>query len=121
MAAARPAGLLPDVVLALAITVFAQFDVAFDLGNSARYGPMPPLVVSTAAATLALAWRRVAPLTTAVIVAAALAGPMLVTPLTFSLWGGFLPLLVATYSVARHSERTPAWPASRSPPPLSSS
>ena len=105
----RPAGLLPDVVLALAITVFAQFDVAFDLGNSARYGPMPPLVVSTAVATLALAWRRVAPLATAVIVAAALAGPMLATPLTFSLWGGFLPLLVATYSVARHSERTPAW------------
>jgi signal transduction histidine kinase len=104
-----PAGLLPDLVLALAITVFAQFDVAFDLGNSARFGPLPPLVVSTLVATLALAGRRVAPLATAVIVAVALAGPMLATPLTFSLWGGFLPLLVATYSVARHSERAAAW------------
>jgi signal transduction histidine kinase len=105
----RPAGLPPDVVLALAITVFAQLDVVFDLDNSTRYGPMPPLVLSTLVATLVLALRRLAPLATAVVVAVAIAGPMLATPLTFTLWGGFLSLLVATYSVARHSERVHAW------------
>lgn len=104
-----PAGLIPDALLALAITVFAQLDIVFDLDNSTRYGPMPPLVVSTLVATLVLALRRLAPLATAVIVAVAIAGPMLAAPLTFTLWGGFLALLIATYSVARHSERVPAW------------
>ncbi|MEU8261590.1 sensor histidine kinase [Micromonospora sp. NPDC048999] len=105
----RPAALLPDALLALAITVFAQLDILFDLDNSTRYGPMPPVVVSTLVAALVLALRRLAPLATAVVVAVAITAPMLATPLTFTLWGGFLPLLIATYSVARHSERTPAW------------
>ncbi|MFB7456187.1 sensor histidine kinase [Streptomyces sp. NPDC056188] len=104
-----PAVLLPDALLALAITGFALLDIVFDLDNSTRYGPMPPLVVSTLVATLMLALRRLAPLATAVVVAVAIAGPMLATPLTFTLWGDFLPLLLATYSVARHGERVSAW------------
>ncbi|WP_259405459.1 sensor histidine kinase [Microbispora sp. H10830] len=99
----RPAGLLPDALLALAITGFAQADLAFHLDNSAPYGPMPAVVASTLVATSILALRRVTPLATAVILAVAIAGPMLVTPLTVTLWGDLLPILVATYSVARHS------------------
>ncbi|MER6975953.1 sensor histidine kinase [Streptomyces carpinensis] len=105
----RPTGLLPDALLALAITGFALLDIVFDLDNSTRYGPMPPLVVSTLVATLVLALRRLTPLATAVVVAVAIGGPMLATPLTFTLWGDFLPLLLATYSVARHGERVAAW------------
>ncbi len=99
----RPAGLLPDALLALAIACFAQADLAFRLDDSTPYGPMPAVVASTLVATSILALRRVTPLATAVILAVAIAGPMLVTPLTITLWGDFLPILVATYSVARHS------------------
>ncbi|WP_240809490.1 sensor histidine kinase [Microbispora catharanthi] len=99
----RPAGMLPDALLALAITAFAQADLAFHLDNSTPYGPMPAVVASTLVATSILALRRVTPLATAVILAVAIAGPMLVTPLTVTLWGDLLPILVATYSVARHS------------------
>jgi signal transduction histidine kinase len=98
-----PAGLWADVLLAFAITCFAQVDLAFNLDNSTRYGPMPAVVAATLVATSVLALRRVAPLATAVTVAVAIAGPMLAAPLTMTLWGDFLPILVATYSVARHS------------------
>jgi signal transduction histidine kinase len=37
------------------------------------------------------------------LVAAALAGPELVTRLTITLWGSFVPALIALYSVARHA------------------
>jgi signal transduction histidine kinase len=104
----RPAGLLPDVLFAIAIAGFAQVDLVFQLDNSTPYGPMPAVVASTLVATSVLALRRLTPLATAVIVAVAIAGPMLATPLTVTLWGDFLPILVAAYSVARHSERARA-------------
>lgn len=100
--------LLPDGLAALAVAAFAVVDIAFRLDNSARYGPTAALVASTLAAALVLALRRVAPLATAVTVAAVLAGPMLAVPLTFTLWGGFLPMLIAAYSVARHAGRAHA-------------
>ncbi|QKG25661.1 sensor histidine kinase [Actinomadura verrucosospora] len=100
--------LLPDGPAALAVAAFAVVDIAFRLDNSARYGPTAALVACTLAATLVLALRRLAPLATALTVAAVLAGPMLATPLTFTLWGGFLPMLVAVYSVARHGDRVHA-------------
>ncbi|GGM21084.1 hypothetical protein GCM10007977_022700 [Dactylosporangium sucinum] len=98
-------GLLPDALFALAVTVFAQIDVAVRLDNSTPYGPLPAVVAATLVATAVLALRRVAPLATAVTVALAVGGPMLVTPLTVTLWGDFLPILIAGYSVARHSSR----------------
>ncbi|WP_240942552.1 sensor histidine kinase [Planosporangium thailandense] len=104
----RPAGVLPDALFAIAIAVFAQINLVFQLDNSTPYGPMPAVAASTLVATAVLALRRVTPLATAVIVAVAIAGPMLVTPLTVTLWGDMLPILVATYSVARHSERARA-------------
>ncbi|GAA2392792.1 sensor histidine kinase [Dactylosporangium salmoneum] len=104
----RPAGLLPDALFALAIAGFAQVNLVFQLDNSTPYGPMPAVASSTLVATSVLALRRVTPLATAVLVAVAVAGPMLVTPLTVTLWGDFLPILVASYSVARHSERARA-------------
>ena len=50
-----------------------------------------------------IALRRRAPLLTVCTVAAAVAAPELVTLLTITLWGCFVPLLIALYSVARHA------------------
>jgi signal transduction histidine kinase len=100
---------LPDLLLAVTLTVFAQLDLAFNLDNSTRYGPAVPLITSTLAATSVLALRRVAPLGTAMFLALAVSGPMLATRLTFTLWGDFVPLLIGMYSVARYSDRTRAW------------
>ena len=103
---ARPA--LPDVALAAALTVFAQLNLRLDLDNSTPFGPPWAVAVCTFVATAALAFRRRAPLATALTVAAAVAGPQLVTVLTISLWGDFVPLLVAAYSVARYADRRQA-------------
>jgi signal transduction histidine kinase len=99
-----PAGLLADALVALAITCFAQVDLVYHLDNSTPYGPMPAVVASTLVATSVLALRRVTPLATAAVVAVAIAAPMLATALTVTLWGDLLPILLATFSVARHSE-----------------
>ncbi|HEV7187042.1 MAG TPA: histidine kinase [Blastococcus sp.] len=100
----RPA-LLTDIALATALTAFAQLDLRLDLDNSTRFGPQWAVVLCSLVATAALACRRRAPLATMLVVAAAVAGPQLVTVLTITLWGHFLPLLVAAYSVVRHSDR----------------
>src|SRR3954469_24759307 len=82
----RPAW-LPDVVLAAALTVFAQLDLRFGIDGSTPFGPPEAVAVCTLIATGALAFRRRAPLATALVVATAVAGPQLVTVLTISLWG----------------------------------
>jgi signal transduction histidine kinase len=101
----RRPDLLWDVALAVAISVFAQLDLRLDLDNSTPFGPPWAVAVCTLVATGALAFRRRAPLATALTVAAAVAGPELFTVLTISLWGDFVPMLVAAYSVARHADR----------------
>src|SRR5689334_17443257 len=101
----RRPDLLWDVALAVALTVFAQLDLRLDFDNSTPFGPPWAVAVCTLVATGALAFRRRAPLATALTVAAAVAGPELFTVLTISLWGDFVPMLVAAYSVARHADR----------------
>ena len=101
----RRPDLLWDVALAVALSVFAQLDLRLDLDNSTPFGPSWAVAVCTLVATGALAFRRRAPLATALTVAAAVAGPELFTVLTISLWGDFVPMLVAAYSVARHADR----------------
>lgn len=102
----RPA--LADVALAAALTVFAQLNLRFGIDGSTPFGSTWAVDLCTAVATGALAFRRVAPLGTALTVMAAVAGPQLVTVLTISLWGDFVPMLVATYSVTRHGNRRSA-------------
>src|SRR5919107_1783036 len=94
---------LRDGAIALVVTVFAQLDLWLNIEGATHYGPQAATAVVTAVATLALALRRRAPLACAGIVAAAVGAPELVTVLTIQLWGDFLPLLVAGYSVARHA------------------
>ena len=101
--APRRPDLFWDVVLAVAVSVFALLDLRLGFDNSTPYGPPWAVAICTLVATAALAFRRRAPLATAVTVAAAVAGPQLFTVLTFTLWGDFLPVLVAAYSVARYA------------------
>jgi signal transduction histidine kinase len=106
MGVTRPtASMAADVALAAAVTAFAQLDIRLDLDNSTRFGPPWAVVLCSLVATAALAFRRRAPLATMLVVAAAVAGPQLVAVLTITLWGHFLPLLVAAYSVVRHTDR----------------
>jgi signal transduction histidine kinase len=92
-----------DGAIALVVTVFAQLDLWLNIESATHYGPQGVVAVATAIATLALALRRRAPLACACVVAAAVGVPELATVLTIQLWGDFLPLLVAGYSVARHA------------------
>lgn len=94
-----------DVSPAVALSVFAQLDLRLDLDNSTPFGPPWAAAGCTLVATGVLALRRLAPLATVLVVSAAVAGPELFTVLTISLWGDFVPLLVATYTVARYADR----------------
>jgi signal transduction histidine kinase len=94
-----------DLLLAAALTAFAQLNLRFNIDQSTHYGSGFAAAVATAVATTVLALRRRAPVLTAGVVAAAVAAPELVSRLTITLWGDFVPLLVAAYSVARHAGR----------------
>ena len=96
--------LLSDGLLALSLTVFAQLNLRFNIDQSVHYGPGFAAAATTAVATAVIALRRRAPLLTVCTVAAAVAGPELVMLLTITLWGCFVPLLIALYSVARHAK-----------------
>jgi signal transduction histidine kinase len=92
---------LPDAALAVALAVAGQLDLRFNLDNSTHYGSAFATAVVVAVATLGLAWRRRWPFVTLCVVAGAIALPELFGPLTFTLWGHFVPLLVAAYTAAR--------------------
>lgn len=90
-----------DVALAVGLAVFAALDLRFNLDNSAQYGSNLDTAVVVGVSTLSLIWRRRYPLAVLTVVVAAVALPELVTVQTVTLWGHFVPLLVAAYSVAR--------------------
>lgn len=92
---------MPDAVLAVVLAVAGQLDLRFNLDNSTHYGSDFATAVVVAIATLGLAWRRRWPFATLCVVAGAIAGPQLFGALTFTLWGHFVPLLVAAYTAAR--------------------
>ncbi len=99
---------LPDVALGVVLAVFAQVDLGLNLDNSTHYGSDAATAVVVAVAALALMWWRRQPLATLAVVAAVIAGPELVTRLTITLWGHFVPLLLACYAVARWAGRRAA-------------
>lgn len=92
---------LADVAPAICLAVFAQLDLRFNLDNSTHYGSDFAAAAVVAIATLAVAWWRRRPLATLCVVAAAITVPELFTRLTVTLWGHFVPLLIAVYGLAR--------------------
>jgi signal transduction histidine kinase len=92
-----------DGLLAMAVAGFAQLDLRFDLDNSTHYGPDVLAAVVVAVIAAALLLRRRAPFACACVAAAAFAVPELVGQLTVTLWGHFVPLVIACYSVCRHA------------------
>jgi len=100
---------LPDAALAVALAAVGLLDLWVNVDNSTHYGPDVLTAGVVVIATLALAWRRRYPFPSLCVVAAAIAAPELVGTLTFTLWGHFLPLLVATYSAARWCGHRLAW------------
>ena len=92
---------LRDAVAAMALAVAAQVDLRYNLDNSTHYGPDFATAVVVAVCTLALAWRRRWPFATLCLIAGVIAVTELLGPLTFTLWGHFVPLLVAAYTAAR--------------------
>jgi signal transduction histidine kinase len=92
-----------DGLLALALTIVAQLDLWLNIEDATHYGPQGAVAAATAVATLSLALRRRAPLATAALVAVAVGAREIGTVLTIQLWGDFVPVLVAAYSVARYA------------------
>ncbi len=95
---------LVDAVLAIGLAVFAQVNLRFNFDNSTHYGSSFATAAVVAIATLALVWCRRWPLATLCVVVAATTVPELLTRLTVTLWGHFVPLLVAVYALARWCE-----------------
>ncbi|MGZ4436416.1 MAG: sensor histidine kinase [Nocardioidaceae bacterium] len=100
---------LTDALYALLLTVVGQVNLRFDIDQSQHYGSAYAVAMCTAAATAAIALRRRAPLLCALVVAGAVAAPELLTTLTITLWGDFVPVLVAAYAVARYGVGRRAW------------
>ena len=92
---------LPDVALAVGLAIAGLLDLRYNLDNSTHYGSDLASGVVVAVATLVLAWRHRWPFPTLCVVAGVIAVPLLFTTLTFTLWGHFVPQLVAAYTVAR--------------------
>src|SRR3954447_3366957 len=90
-----------DAALAVGLAVFAQLDLHFDLDNSTHYGSQFATAAVVAIATLAVAWCRSRPFGALAVVVVAIMVPELFGRLTVTLWGHFVPLLIAVYALAR--------------------
>lgn len=94
-----------DVSVAVGLTALAAVEIWLPLPSVQGSGSQTVSTIIAVILCLALAFRRVWPLATALIV-------LLTWPLAFSIqpilvlfWGQLVPIVVATYSVARHGNR----------------
>jgi signal transduction histidine kinase len=93
-----------DVAVALVVALVGQQEVWFPAaGFSAQVGPRPAVSVAYLIASLALMWRRRAPLTVLTVVAVTLCADYLVFGAPEGM-GSFLPPVVACYAVGRYAD-----------------
>jgi signal transduction histidine kinase len=93
-----------DAVLALVFVVIAQVSVWTDWEDLAGTEDGPVVVRAAIALTYTapLAWRRRFPLPVVVVMAAGVASQVLFVEPAASFFGGYVPILIATYSVAAY-------------------
>lgn len=88
-----------DVALALGFALLGQLDL-WQLHTTINAGSTLESVPVLLVATLALAWRRRAPLACLVVMLLAVAGGGLVLDVELAFWGGLVPLLLAVFTAA---------------------
>jgi signal transduction histidine kinase len=93
-----------DGALALVFVVIGQVSVWTDWADLAgtENGPVGVRAALALVTTAPLAWRRRFPLAVIVVMAAAVAAQVLLVEQAASFFGGYVPILIATYSVAAY-------------------
>jgi len=101
-ASSPPAIGLADVLIALGVAAIGQQEAWFPVqGLNTRVGPPWTLAVTYLVVSIALVWRRRAPLTVVVFVNGALALDFLAVGPSEGL-GPFVPVVIAAYALGRH-------------------
>jgi signal transduction histidine kinase len=96
-----------DVALAVALTVLTQVEVWTTKASWLEASRLP-ISVTTLVMTIALVWRRRAPLVVALVIAGAIVVQVAVAPTPHPPSAPFVVWMIAAYSVAAHSDRRPA-------------
>lgn len=92
-----------DAVFVLVVLATGTAEVWVPLSSRQGAGDVTVSTVQVVVVATALWWRRDRPLATLGVVCAGLVLPNLVEPGFLLFWGQFVPLAVATFSVARHA------------------
>lgn len=94
-----------DASFALALAALAVVEVWLPLPSVEGSGSPVASTIVAVILCLALAFRRAAPLVAALVVLLTWPLAFTITPLLVLFWGQLVPIVVATYSVARHGGR----------------
>ncbi len=93
-----------DAAVAAVLAGAATFELLLPLGSVMGEGSRPVSLAVALVVCAALVLRRARPLATAVVVLLTWPVVYSVTPVLVLFWGQFVPIVVALYSVARHSD-----------------
>ncbi|WP_167140460.1 sensor histidine kinase [Diaminobutyricimonas sp. TR449] len=94
-----------DTIFATALATVAIVEIWMPLPSVAGTGPRELSTTVAVLLCLALTFRRVWPLPTALVVTLVWPVVFSIQPILILFWGQLLPLAIATYSVARHGTR----------------
>jgi signal transduction histidine kinase len=94
-----------DAGFALTLTALAMVEIWLPLPSVAGTGSTMASTIVAVLLCLFLAFRRVWPLATALVVLLSWPIAFSIQPLLILFWGQLVPMVIATYSVARHGNR----------------
>ncbi len=94
-----------DAALAVSLAAIALVEIWVPLPSAVGDGSPAVSTVVAVIACLALAFRRRWPLATALVVMLAWPVAFMIQPILILFWGQLVPIVVATYSVARYASR----------------